>query len=275
MPVTIQKTDGSTETIKSKRPGRPKGAKDKQPRKPPRHNTVQALRKKIIGLERKVEEVTRENDRLARGYENNPLVLVRDSDKPVDPAEVAEIANTPTGEVRPGAAHDPEDEVLAVHDRRSRVARLMLRGVPRKQIADLLSISISTVTADANAVRKHWRQNVTRFSIEEAIGESLDFYREVRNAALVEGTNPVNKTSDCIAAINTAIKAEDSKNAFLARIGVWSLLDEEKAQAFTGNATARLDQDGDDFAKVVSFMSQAAQGETVDAEYDDVSPVEH
>ncbi len=274
MPVTIAKTDGSTETIKSARPGRPKGAKDKQPRKPPRHNTVQALRKKIIGLERKVEEVTRENDRLARGYENNPLVLVRDNDKPVDPDELQQIANTPTGEVKPGAA-PIEDEVLAVHDRRSRVARLMLRGVPRKQIGDLLSISISTVQADMNAVRKHWRENVTRFTIEEAIGESLDFYREVRNAALVEGTNPLNKTSDCIAAINTAIKAEDSKNAFLARLGVWQLLDDEKAQAFTGQAQARLDQDGDDFAKVVSFMSQAAQGETVDAEYDDVSPVEH
>lgn len=275
MPVTIQKTDGSTETIKSARPGRPKGAKDKVKRKAPRHNTVQALRKKIIGLERKIDEVTRENDRLARGYENNPLVLVRDSDKPVDPEEVAEIANTPTGEVKPGAAHDPEDELLAVQDRRSRVARLMLRGVPRKQIADLLSVSISTVTADMNATRKSWRQNVTRFSIEEAIGESLDFYREVRNAALVEGTNPVNKTSDCIAAINTALRAEDSKNAFLARLGVWHLLDDEKAQAFTGQTQARLDQDGDDFSKVVSFMAQAAQGETVDAEYDDVSPVEH
>lgn len=274
MPVTIQKTDGSSEPIKAKR-GRPKGAKDKVKRKAPRHNTVQALRKKIVALERKVEDVTRENDRLARGYENNPLVLVRDTDKPVDPAEIAEIAETPTGEIKPGAAQKPEDELLALHDRRSRVARLLLRGVPQYQIAEYLSVSVATVAADARSVRESWRRNVTQYSIEEAIGESLDFYREVRNAALVEGTNQNNKLSDATAALNTALKAEDSKNAFLARLGLWHLLDEEKSAAFKGRSREALEQDGEDFSKVVSFMAEATAGETVDADYDDVSPVGH
>jgi DNA-binding NarL/FixJ family response regulator len=274
MPVVIAKTDGSIETIKSARPGRPKGSKDKTPRKKPRHNTVQALRKKIIGLERKVNEVTRENDRLARGYESNPLVLVRDSNKPVDPEEIKQIAETPTGEVRPGAPQKHDDELLAVHDRRTRVARLMLRGVPQYQIAQHLSVNVATVAADARAVREQWRSNVTQYSIEEAIGESLDFYREIRNAALIEGTNPVNKTSDCVAAMNTAIKAEDSKNAFLARLGLWQLLDEEKSAAFKGNSRKALEQDGDDFSKVVSFMAAASNTDTVDGDYDDLSPVD-
>lgn len=272
MPVVIQKTDGSSEPIKPRR-GRPKGAKDKTKRKPPRHNTVQALRKKIVGLERKVNEVTRENDRLSRGYENNPLVLVRDIDKPVDPDEIKHIAETPTGEVKPGAPQKHEDELLAVTDRRSRVARLMLRGVPQHQIARHLSVNPSTVAADARAVREQWRNNVTQYSIEEAIGESLDFYREIRNAAIIEGTNPVNKTSDCIAAMNTALKAEDSKNAFLARLGLWQLLDEEKTAAFKGSTRKALEQDGDDFSKVVSFMAAASSTETVDGDYDDLSPV--
>ena len=271
MPITILKQDGTEAPLKKKR-GRPKGSKDSVTRKKPRHNTVAALRKQIIKLGKHVDDVTRENDRLARGYVDNPLVLVRDSNgKTATEEEIKQIANIPSGEVKPGA----KDELLAVTDRRVRVARLMLRGIPRARITEHLNISSKTLQADVNAVRESWRRNVNRFSIEEAIGESLDFYREVRDAALTEAGNPLNKVEHSLMAANTALKAEDSKNAFLRTLGLWDLLADEKRRAFKGEAQRTLEQDSGDFAKVVSFMANRSGEQTSDGEFDDVSPVEH
>ncbi len=271
MPITILKADGTEAPLKKKR-GRPKGSKDTVSRKKPRHNTVAALRKQIIKLGKHVDEVTRENDRLARGYVDNPLVLVRDSKgKTATDDEIKQIANIPSGEVTPGS----KDELLAVTDRRVRVARLMLRGVPRARITEHLNISSKTLHADVNAVRESWRRNVNRFSVEEAIGESLDFYREVRDAALLEAGNPLNKVEHSIMAANTALKAEDSKNAFLRTLGLWDLLADEKRRAFKGEAQRTLEQDSGDFSKVVSFMAQRSDEPPVDGEFDDVNPVEH
>jgi len=270
MPITILKADGIEAPLKKKR-GRPKGSKDKATRRKPQHNTVQALRRRINGLAKKVDDVTRENDRLVRGFETNPLVLVRDpKGKKLTPEEIKEIANTPTSEVHAGAT----DELLAVTDRRSRVGRLMLRGVSRIQIAEHLKISSSTLQADVRAVRESWRRNVNQFSIEEAIGESLDFYREVRDVSLREATNPMCKVSDAINAASTALRAEDSKNAFLRTLGLWDLLGDEKRRAFRGESQRVLEQDGSDFSKVVSFMVAAGASQPVDGEFDDVSPVE-
>jgi hypothetical protein len=270
MPVQVLNKDGSTAPIKKSRgKGRPKGAKDKTPRKKPRHNTVAALRRQIIKLENKVDTVTAENDRLSRGYTDNPLVLVRGPQgKDLTREQVEAIADMPSGETQPGT----KDELLAVHDRRSRVARLMLRGVSRAQITECLSISSKTLQADINAVRDSWRRNVTQFSIEEAIGESLDFYREVRDVALREAAAP-NRVSDAIQAANTALKAEDSKNAFLARLGLWDLLHDDKARAFRGQSQRTLEQDDSDFAKVISFMSKVGAA-AVEDDFNDISPLD-
>lgn len=271
MPVKILKSDGTTAPIKKGR-GRPKGSKDLVPRKPPRHNTVQALRKQINVLSKKVDDVTRENDRLARGYENNPLVLVRNpKDEKLTEEQIAEIASTPTGEIPAGS----DDELLAITDRRARVGRLLLRGVPRATIAKHLNITQTTLTADVRSVREQWRRNVTQFSIEEAIGESLDFYREARDLALTEASSATNKVEHAIAAVNAALKAEDSKNAFLARLGLWDLLHDDKARAFKGEAARALEEDSNDFSKVVSFMVKAGTGHSVDGDFDDVSPLDH
>jgi predicted transcriptional regulator len=255
VPIKIEKNGEVIDLVPHKGRGRPKGSKDKTKRKPPRHNTVQALRKKILGLEKKVDEVTRENDRLARGYEENPLVLVRDPARPSTPEEIEQIATTPTGDVHPGGPKKAEDEKLFIHDRRSRVARLMLRGVPQYQIAEHLNVGTATVSADIRAVRDQWRRNVTDYSISEAVGESLDFYREIRDLAIREASNATNKASDAISAMSTALKAEDSKNAFLARLGLWDLLHDEKSAAFKGRSGRALENDSDDFSKVVSFMA--------------------
>ena len=133
--------------------------------------------------------------------------------------------------------------------------------------------------SDIRAIRREWRESVNNYNISEAVGESLMFYREVRDLSVREASNPLNKTTDIIAAANAALKAEDSKNAFLARMGLYDVLDAEKRDAFRQGKTRELTHDAEEFNNVLSFMQAAATSGHTElediveaAEFSDVEP---
>jgi hypothetical protein len=270
-----------TVEIKKRGRGRPKGAKDSKPRLRPNSQTVGELKKKVTLLTKKLDEVVQQNRRLQDNMLNNPVNLVPISKasekrgKDLTEAELEAIANS--GEIPPGA----EDELLALTHRRKQVSRLLLRGISRAVCASHLGVSLATINNDVRAIRRQWRDSVNGYNISEAIGESLEFYREVRDLALNEASDPLNKTEHIIQAAQAALRAEDAKNAFLARVGLYDVLDEEKRNAFKASSKRELTQDAEEFNGVLSFMQAAAtkRGTTLeqiaqDAQYSDVEPLD-
>lgn len=276
-------------TVKKRARGRPKGSKDKTPRTRTRAADVAQLRREVRRsldsnrkLTRQVEKLSAENARLARGYIDNPMQLVTSptasESKKMTPEELAAITEGAVGEI---PFTGSEDELLALQHRRTQVSRMLLRGVSRADIATHLEISVSSVTADVRAVRREWRMSVNTYNISEQIGESLEFYREIRDLNLREATDPQTKRSDAMRASEVALRAEDSKNSFLARVGLYDVLDAEKREAFRAQATRELDADANEFHKVIAFIGAAAGkgGTTVeqvveDAEYSDITPID-
>lgn len=276
-------------TVKKRGKGRPKGSKDKVPRTRTKAADVAQLRREVkqslasnVKLTKQVEKLTSENARLARGYQDNPMQLVTSpamsEGKKLTPEEIEEINAKAMGEI---PFNGSEDELLALQARRTQVSRMVLRGISKADIAKHLEISYSSVTADVRAVRREWRASVNQYNISEQIGESLDFYREIRDLNLREAIDPANKVSDLIRASEAALRAEDSKNAFLTKVGLYDVLDQEKRDAFRSQATRELDADASEFTKVISFIGAAAQGggntieEVVtDAEYSDITPID-
>jgi hypothetical protein len=275
--------------VKKRGKGRPKGSKDKVPRTRTKAADVAQLRREVRRsldankkLTKQVEKLSADNARLARGYSDNPMQLVASQtaseSKKLTPEELKSIAEGAVGEI---PFSGTEDELLALQHRRTQVSRMMLRGATRATIAEHLEISVNSVEADVRAVRREWRMSVNQYNISEQIGESLTFYGEIRDLNLLEATDVTNKLTDRMRAAEVSLKAEDSKNSFLAKVGLYDVLDAEKREAFRAEATRELDADATEFHKVIAFIGAAASkgGTTVeqvvtDAEYSDITPID-
>lgn len=269
----------TVETTKQKRApgaGRPRGAKDKRPRTK-KGSVAERYKRQCTNLEKQVEQLKGELELAKRDYGDNPLHLLK-----LPNAETVTEQELQTmklnGEI---PVSGTEDELMALQARRTTVAKLILRGIPRATIAQHLEIPEQTLFNDIRVVRRQWRETVNGYDISEAVGESLDFYREVRNLALQEASNPNNKVSDIVAAASAALKAEDSKNNFLQRMGLYDVLDQERRHAFTANTSRELDQDSEEFSNVLGFMNAAVVkgGDSIEeiieeAEYSDIAPLD-
>ena len=274
MAVTIEPRDPS----KRRKPGRPKGSKDTRKRQRATVSAMEKLERRLATLEKKAQGLELENARLRDAAdEANPVNLVPHPEhtkgEPLTEGELVHIANG-------GVNRKPmTDDMMAALARRSQVARLLLRGVAQTDIAQHLGVPYTTVQSDMRAIRREWRESVNNYNISEAVGESLTFYREVRDLALREASNPLNKTTDIINAASAALRAEDSKNAFLSRMGLYDVLDAEKRDAFRQGKSRELTQDADEFNNVLSFMNAAATSELTEvediveaAQFSDVEP---
>jgi DNA-directed RNA polymerase specialized sigma24 family protein len=282
MAITIEKKgDGEPEEKPKKtrrKPGRPKGSKDSAPRRKVTYESHRKMERRLATLEKNQRALELENARLRDAAdEANPVNFVPHPEhtqgEPLTEGELIHIAN---GGVK---RKQVTDDMMAALARRAQVARLLLRGVAQTDISQHLGVPYTTVQSDMRAIRREWRESVNSYNISEAVGESLSFYREVRDLALREASNPLNKTTDIIGAVNAALKAEDSKNAFLARMGLYDVLDSEKRDAFRQGKSRELTQDSEEFNNVLSFMSAAATSEYTElediveaAEFSDVEP---
>lgn len=142
------------------------------------------------------------------------------------------------GELNTIASGDAEKETRHRSDsettefRRLQIHRLMLRGVPAKTIAEHLGISIHTVYSDRKIIQEGMRKEVQEMDYPLYIGSSMAFYDECRNIALriASDTAKNEKGGDKVpvltrlAALQTAIKSEDSKNSFLGKLGLYKVV---------------------------------------------------
>lgn len=152
--------------------------------------------------------------------------------------------------------------------RRLQIHRLLLRGVPAKTIAEHLGISIHTVYSDKKIIQEGMRKEVQEMDYPLHIGSSMAFYDECRNIALriASDTSKNKNGSDKISvlaklsALQTAIKAEDSKNNFLGKLGLYKVVN--PSDAFNGMDTGKEHQhaDSNDVDQFIAIATMAAQG---------------
>lgn len=152
--------------------------------------------------------------------------------------------------------------------RRVQIHRLLLRGVPPKTIAEHLKISIHTVYADKKVINAKIRTEIQEMDYPLYIGQSVAFYDEVRNIALRMATDTQEKSSIAkIAALQQALKAEDSKNNFLGKLGLYKAVN--PSDPFSNIRTGKTSQqsDGTDIEAFLNLAIGASQG-TIELAFD-------
>ena len=126
--------------------------------------------------------------------------------------------------------NQPSPEELEM--RRSKVQRLIMRGIHKQDIADALGIHLKTVYSDINAMKKQIRQNVMQMDLPLFVGETLEFYDEIKQIALRMASGHEFKDPKVrLQALREAVNAEDSKHRFLSLAGLYKAVTPSKAYA--------------------------------------------
>lgn len=148
--------------------------------------------------------------------------------------------------------------------RRMQVHRLLLRGVPRSTIAQHLGISMDNLYADVKIITGELREEMRSMDYTMYIGMSMSFYDECRNIALRLATDNKEKSNGVkMAALRTAIAAEDAKHSFFARVGLFKVV--SPTDPFNSIQTGRQGSysDENDINLFMQSIASAARGETL------------
>lgn len=203
---------------------------------------------------------------MATNNQKDPLTEAVVGKQPKITAE--QVEGILTSEHLTGADGRARATVEEAEFRRVQIHRLLLRGVPPKTIAEHLKISIHTVYSDKKIINSKIRNEIQEMDYPLYIGQSVAFYDEVRNIALRMATDTQEKSSIAkIAALQQAIKAEDSKNNFLGKLGLYKSVN--PTDPFSNIRTGKTAQqsDGTDIEKFLSLAAMASQG-TVELTFD-------
>lgn len=99
--------------------------------------------------------------------------------------------------------------------------RLSNRGQTWDQITKLMDVNISQVAVYMKRARELMRVDPTQINLPQQIGETLGFYDDVRQMALMHASTGAN-TNTKLSAINIALSVQRDKNEFLTKVGVYS-----------------------------------------------------
>jgi hypothetical protein len=109
-----------------------------------------------------------------------------------------------------------------VDDKMLLAYRLKQRGLTYAQIAQQMDVSLPGVAKLYNGALDHLRIDPATISIPENVGQTLNFYEDVRSMALMAASTKGVTTNAQMNALRVALDAEKDKNAFLTLIGVYS-----------------------------------------------------
>jgi hypothetical protein len=130
--------------------------------------------------------------------------------------ELDDIANDVLGSRTPRAT----DEALEF--RRKQILRLLLRGVPKKTIAEHLSIKTDTLYRDIAAINSGLKEEIGNMDLQLFVGMTVSFYDEVRNIGLRMATDTNEKDKRIqLNALRVALDAETDKHRYLLMTGLY------------------------------------------------------
>lgn len=163
---------------------------------------------------KKVVSGTKKDKQRAEKYSLNAKDLDKFLDESGTPREGAEDLS---GEV----TKRPRSTAEAMEYRHKQILRLVLRGVPKQTIANHLGMTIRQVYEDMVNINADMRKDLANLDYQGYIAMSIAFYDECRNISLRLATD-TNEKSNAIKmmAIKTALQSEDSKHAFLSKVGL-------------------------------------------------------
>lgn len=107
--------------------------------------------------------------------------------------------------------------------RLKQILRLILRGVPRKTIAEHLGLSMPQLEKDIKELNQHVKDEVSNMDFPLFIGMTLNFFDEARNIALRTATDTKEASNMTkMRALDTALKAEVEKHKYLQLVGLYN-----------------------------------------------------
>ena len=183
-----------------KKAGRPPGSRDKEPR-------PSTLVKK------------KSEDRVAKDLERAHVIAqrIQATADLTDDELIEKARNAPPMVVGGSIAITPEKA-----ERIALAYRLQSRGLSVAQISQQMNISTITAEAYLKEVRNSLKLDPKNLDVGYYMGESLAFFQEIRQMALMQASAASNSAGIKLTAMRTAIEAERSKNEFLTKIGLYS-----------------------------------------------------
>lgn len=199
-----------------KSPGRPKGSKDKLPKikvKPvvlngPKGDRLEAMLKETVAMT--------DNDILERARE----ITARQA------AQEGDVAGVTVG--------SRKDEMAVM------CYRLSSRGLSTEQIAAQLSLTVEAVVLLEKRLTASLKLNPKTLDVGYYMGESLAFFQEVRQIAMLASSNGKHSPFQKLKALEVALAAEAQKNAFLTKIGVYSPTVVERIERWVQSTTEQM-----------------------------------
>ena len=140
------------------------------------------------------------------------------------------------------------------------VLRLKLKGLSVTDTAKYLGVGYKKVEKLITEANNGLRDNIKDFDYPLFIGESMEFFNEVRdtNMALANSTQVTNAAAKALL-MRTAMTAEVNKHNFLAKVGLFqqkpseTAFVEEELKPDDGDTT-----DGDDFTQFLKDVAMAS-----------------
>ncbi len=102
--------------------------------------------------------------------------------------------------------------------------RMLLRNVPLDQIANELGVSVRTIIRDRQELNRRLREEAKNLDINELIGDTIGFYKEVRGMGLRAASLSKAPLNMRLAAMRTALGATNDMHRFLTNAGVYDVL---------------------------------------------------
>lgn len=113
-------------------------------------------------------------------------------------------------------AEQKEARLVLIH-------RMLIRKISPDVIRKQLGISITMYYKLREQLNERMRLDVNKVDVPYLIGDSMAFYDEVRSMALtISSSTSIKSASVKLSAMNVALRAEQDKNEFLSRCGVYS-----------------------------------------------------
>lgn len=164
------------------------------------------------------------------------------------------------GDDPPPAGSEAEEHEFTLRQ----VLRLRLHGAPADQIAEYLKLSLAQVYQYTSQANKRLRGEVHDFDYPLFIGQTMAFYDEVRNMAMVEARKGTNPSGTKILALRTAVNTEGQKHSFLNRVGLFGLKSPDNTFRDKLKEEAADTTDGEDFAMFLQALAEETPPEVIE-----------
>jgi hypothetical protein len=125
------------------------------------------------------------------------------------------------------------------------VHKLSLRGITISDMAKHLNLSMRQISIYKAKIKERLKHQVQEIDFGLFAGETMSFYREIRNMAITLASNKDVSTKDKSICINTALKAEGALHKFLERCGVFSALESNPLSEGIGKSAQKTEQSND------------------------------